>query len=257
MNPENNAALNNMTFTLDAMRSLDSCRSLDLGEKSFLLATGTDAASENWAFVPTSSLKKHKVLQARTFFDELRLPFIWPVLPDADDGYRHILEEAGLPRRGNLTAMGRVAPLPHPGNANSICRTLTTPDEAALWAEIAWRAFDSPPGAPTTFVRLAQGLLAHGSFLLGIALCDRRPAGTFALSFSGGEAGVYYFATLPEMRRSGVGAAMINAIFHLVSERSIEFITLQATPVGTPFYASKGFRKLFDIPVHSPTSDIF
>lgn len=251
------AVLDNLSFTLSVMSGLRSCKTLALGEGSFLLATGTEAASENWAFVPSPSLNKAIVQRALPFFEALKLPFIWPVLPTADDEYRRLLEESGLPKQGSLTAMARrTSPVRSP-KTDLTCEPVRTREEAALWAEIAWRAFDSPPGAPAAFVYLAQELFTHGSFVLTIARRDTHPAGTYLLSLSGAEAGVYYFATLPEMRRNGVGAAMMNAILNFAAGRSIDLVTLQATPAGTPFYASQSFQKLFDIPVHSPTSDIF
>lgn len=250
------AVLDNLSFTLAAMSGLSSCRTLALDRDSFLLATGTEAASENWAFVPSSLPDRTTVLRVLSFFEALKLPFIWPVLPTASSGYRHILERCGLPKQGSLTAMTRSVSPARPPKAPT-CESVRTREEATLWAEIAWRAFDAPAGAPATFVRLAQGLFAHEAFVLTIARCNDQPAGTYLLSLSGSEAGVYYFATLPEMRRNGVGAAMMHAILSFAAERSIDLVTLQATPAGIPFYASQGFRKLFDIPVHSRTSDIF
>ncbi|MDR3265924.1 MAG: GNAT family N-acetyltransferase, partial [Synergistaceae bacterium] len=126
-----------------------------------------------------------------------------------------------------------------------------------LWAEIVWQAFDSPPRAPASFVNLARGLRERDAFTPVIARREDRPVGAYLLSASGSGTGVYYFATLPEARRSGAGKAMMNDILRRTFVRAGGPITLQATPSGLPFYASQGFETLFKIPVHSRSPDIF
>jgi GNAT superfamily N-acetyltransferase len=83
------------------------------------------------------------------------------------------------------------------------------------------------------------------------------------LVFRGPEAdvGVYYFATLPEERGKGVGAAMMDKILRVASEgapgfSAAHFAVLQATPEGARLYASQGFEALFPIPLYSLTPDI-
>jgi GNAT superfamily N-acetyltransferase len=284
----NNALLDNMSFTLRAMGDPDTSRFLSMGEDSFLLATGTDAASENWAFMPAGQPTEATVRRALEFFGDL--PFVWPILPGAE-GAASVLEEMGLPLRGCLTAMAlniqnqgggarsplglRVCPLlkfqngkgtgppetpdiqggethsapEEPGGLT--CDRVTTREGAMLWAEAAWRGFDSPAGAPATFINLAQGLCERDDFALVMASRDQEPVGTYMLAGTG----VYYFATLPYARRSGVGKAMMNDILRRASAAG--WITLQATPSGVPFYASQSFKTLFKIPLHSPSPDIF
>lgn len=250
--------LGNMSFTLNAMRGLGSSKSLTFDNNSFLLTTGTDAASENWAFVPTRTLSKETIRRAVTFFEEAGLPFIWPVLPQADDGYRNSLEEAGLAYRGTLTAMVCARPVFRAVEALTF-EKVSTDEEANRWAQIAWQAFDSTEDTPASFAALARGLYVHSGFALLLAQWKGMPAGTCMLSCdnSAPGIGVYYFATLPGLRRHGVGSAMMNEIFRMASLTTRAPITLQATPAGLPFYAAHGFEALFKIPVHSFSADIF
>jgi GNAT superfamily N-acetyltransferase len=254
----------NLGFTLDAMARLPSCRSLSFGRNAFLLATGTKAASENWAFIPSHTLEKSSVSRARAFFNEQDLPFIWPVFPNAGRIYRQALEEEGLSPRGELTAMVRTTRFLKKTEQPLAFDRVATKKDAAVWAETAWRAFDSPAGAPNSFVSIAQGLFAESGFLLMIARRNAVPVGTFMLAACGPNAGigVYYFAALPEERRKGVGSAMMDKILRIASEGTSEFpalgvVVLQATPNGARFYASQGFDSLFPIPLYSLSDDIY
>ncbi|MDR3231833.1 MAG: GNAT family N-acetyltransferase [Synergistaceae bacterium] len=257
MDALNEAVIENMRFTLTAMGSLDSSRFLALDDDSFLMATGTDAASENWLFM-SARPKKVTVEHALRFFGDLGLPFICPVLPGAQ-GAGDVLEETGLQKRGELTAMARaLAPSGEMGfTADLVCEAATSRDEASLWAEVAWQAFDSPPDAPASFANLARGLCGRDDFIPVTARRKARPVGTYLLSISERGNGVYYFATLPEARRTGVGNAMMDDILRRTAEHANGPITLQATPPGLPFYTSRGFDALFKIPVHSLSPDIF
>ena len=264
MNKMEKLITDNLGFTLDAIARLPSCRSFSFGKNAFLLATGTKAASENWAFVPSHSLEKSKVSQTRSFFGELDLPFVWPVFPNAGRIYRQALEGGGLFQRGELTAMVRTARFLKKTPSPLTFEKVTTKKDAALWAETAWRAFDSPSGAPASFVNVAQEIFAEAGFLLMTAHRNAVPAGTFMLASCGLEAGigVYYFATLPEERGKGVGSAMMDKILRVASEGTSDFpalgfVVLQATPVGARFYASQGFDSLFPIPLYSLTQDVF
>jgi GNAT superfamily N-acetyltransferase len=244
------------------MARLPSCRSLSLGENAFLLATGTEDASENWAFVPSHSLEKSDVDRALSFFGESDLPFVWPVFPGAGGAYRQALEEGGLLRRGELTAMicevRQMRRSPRTQTALAFERAKTK-EAAAVWAETAWRAFDSPPGAPAPFVEMALGLFAEPGFLLTLARRNAVPVGTFMLTTRGsgvfgGATGVYYFATLPEERGKGVAGAMMDEIPRIAAPGPV---VLQATPQGARFYAFQGFDSLFPIPLCSLTQDVF
>ncbi|MDR2175892.1 MAG: GNAT family N-acetyltransferase [Synergistaceae bacterium] len=254
----------NLAFTLGAIARLPSCRLFSFDESSFLLATGTKAASENWAFLPSHSLEKSKILRARSFFGELDLPFVWPVLPNAGRAYRRALEEEGLFQQGELTAMVRTARFLEKTPPPLAFEKAATKEDAALWAETAWRAFGSPPGAPASFVNVARELVTEAGFLLTTACRNGVPVGTFMLASCGLKAGigVYYFATLPEERGRGVGSAMMDRILRIASEGTSDFpapgfVVLQATPAGARFYASHGFDALFPIPLCSMTRDVF
>ena len=259
MNPEREI-VENMSFTLGAMAALKTSRSVSFGEEGLAqwglaLATGTSSASENWAFFPSGAIEGKKVKQVCSFFDDLGLPFIWPLFPEAAAG-RRILEEAGMTVRGELLAMARSTFFPEK-NSTSTFFSFEINEKTDTWAETAWRAFDSPPGAPASFVKLSRGLADSGDIFLILAKRDGFPVGTAMLALSGWSAGIYYFATLPEERRKGVGDAILHEATRLAAELGRSVLTLQATPEGIPFYASRGFKALFRLPLHSFSEEVF
>ena len=254
-----NLVIENMSFTLGAMAALKTSRSIFFeGEGSDLaLATGTDAASENWAFFPpcaSRAIDEKVVKQVCCFFADLELPFIWPLFPEAAAEGR-VLEESGMFARGELLAMER-AIFPTEKDSSLASLTFEINKEPDIWAETTWMAFGSPPGAPGSFMDLARGLRDSKGFCLVLAKKGDLPVGTFMLTLSGGSAGIYYFATLPQERKKGVGDAMLHEIARLAFEMGCSILTLQATPIGAPFYASRGFEPLFRLPVYSFSEDV-
>jgi len=248
----------NISFTLEAMAALKTSRSIFFGEGSLALATGTNSASENWAFFPpcaSRAIEEKVVKRVCAFFENLGQPFIWPLFPETAAAGR-VLEEAGMKARGELLAM--VCPKFSPEKNNIIAPlTFEINKKTDAWAEVAWMAFGSSAGVPDSFVRLARGLRDNKDFSLILAKRGDLPVGTVMLSLSGESAGIYYFATLPEERKKGVGDAMLHEASRLTFERGCCALTLQATPMGAPFYASRGFKPLFGLPVYSFSEEVF
>ena len=249
-------AVENLRFTLGTMAALKTSRSIYFGEegKNFAFATGTNAASENWAFFPSRAVEEKKVRQVCSFFEELELPFIWPLFPEAAEN-RRILEATGMLARGELLVMARELS-PEENNASTYL-TFEINKETDTWAETAWRAFDSPPGAPDSFVKLFRGLRDSDGFFLILAKRDGLPVGTVMLTLSGGSAGLYYFGTLPEERKKSVGDATLREALRLALELGRNVVTLQATPSGAPFYESRGFKPLLKLPLYSFSEEVF
>ena len=250
------------------MAALETSRSIFFDEEEGIaLATGTDSASENWAFFPKGA-SPASVKRVCAFFKELNLPFVWAVFPGAAADVK-ILEEAGLRKRGELLVMycaafslvSDIAVAPDfslaPKKEKNESITFVVNEEIDVWAETAWVAFDSQPGAPDSFVNMARGLGGSGGVFLILAKRDGIPAGTVMLTLDGDNAGIYYFATLPTERRKGVGEAMLRETARIAFDRGFDVLTLQATPKGIPFYTAQGFEPLFKLPIYSFSEEVF
>ena len=251
-------AVKNMSFTLASMAALKTSRSIFFEEGSLALATGTNSASENWVFSPprtSNNIVEKVVKQVCSFFDDLKLPFVWPLFPETAAA-GHVLEKAGMKARGELLVMACPKFSPEKNNALASL-TFEINKKTDVWAETAWTSFDSPAGAPNSFLKLARGLRDNKDFFLILAKRDGLPVGTFMLTLNDGAAGIYYFATLPEERSKGIGEAMLHEAYRLAFEMGCSALTLQATPRGAPFYASRGFEPLFKLPVYSFSEDVF
>jgi GNAT superfamily N-acetyltransferase len=84
---------------------------------------------------------------------------------------------------------------------------------------------------PGTFVHYYLGLL------------DDQPVATSLLFLGGGVAGVYNVATLPEVRRQGIGSALTMAPLLEARAWGYRIGTLQSTPMGLNLYRRLGFRE--------------
>jgi ribosomal protein S18 acetylase RimI-like enzyme len=77
-----------------------------------------------------------------------------------------------------------------------------------------------------------------------IAVSDGMPAATVATFDRDGDCGIYNLATVPHVRRHGLGTALATLAAHDARARGCRTATLQATPMAEKIYAAIGFRDL-------------
>jgi GNAT superfamily N-acetyltransferase len=77
-----------------------------------------------------------------------------------------------------------------------------------------------------------------------------RPVATARLSVSGGAAGLYSVATLPDHRGRGFGAAITHAALATGRDLGYVIATLQSSDMGYAIYRRLGFRELFRYAIH-------
>ena len=242
-----NEVWENLRFFTARLKALAMSESLPLGNEGYCVSTGT--GSENWVYFP-ERVTPEAVNDVVRFFGERDEAFMWPVY----DGGTEALESGGLLYAGELVAMA----LDPAGISLRVKEGVTfervTPELSGEFAATAWCGFAGEGDAPESYCRFVGGLVDDAENVsLYLAKYDGRNAGVFALTNELESVGVYYFATVPELRRKGIASAMMSEVCRMSGGRRI---VLQSTPMGVKFYRSFGFDELFKIPVYSTEEDI-
>lgn len=244
-----NLTWQDLSFFLTHLKNLPVSKSINLGDGGgFCVSTG--CSLESWVFYPERIKNSEVVELAIKFFKENKISFMWPLY----DGGEKILEDYGLIYAGSLTGMVYNSPL----NFKEInCRQNPTSED---WAQTVWRGFGGKlEEIPKNYYDFAEALNKEPAFTIAAYTNGDKDkhagyCGGYLLANEPGATGVYYFSTVPEMRRQGIARAMMNIICSFSKGRQI---LLQATPAGLPFYKNFGFTELCKIPVYSDASDVF
>lgn len=249
-----NIIWDDLKFFLGQLKSLSVSKSLTLGQNNFCVSTG--CSFESWVCWPDTIITRQDVDRVIKFFAENNISFMWPLY---DNNYASILESSGLVYAGDLEAM-TLDPdkaITDKVNHDVSFRQVTTPELSREWARTAWSAFNfGDSNVSGNYYTLTEAFMNNKNLSLYTAMLDDKPAGTFLLTHEKHLTGVYYFAVIPELRRKGIAASMMNEICRL-SRLTKRTITLQATPIGAHFYRNFGFDDLFAIKIYSDEADIF
>ena len=236
-----------LEFFLTRLKSLPVSKSISLGDKGFCVSTGCDI--ESWVFYPKRVKNPEIVERVINFFKDEKVSFMWPVY----DGGEKVLEDSGLLYAGSLTGM-----IYEPGTSNSNAAQESSNINSDDWARTAWHGFGgSVDDVPGNYFALVKSFDDAPEFSLHLHKAEEnleKFAGSFMLVNEPDSTGVYYFATVPEMRRKGIANSMMKEICKLSNGKKI---LLQATPAGLPFYKNFGFEELCKIPVYSDSNDVF
>ena len=244
--------INNLREFLSCLKSLSMSESIKLDDKdNFCVATGVKSESENWVFYDDKDISAEIINQAKSFFDNKDLKFIWPVWREdlnlklknfnllKSDGfmtgmYLDVKNFKAEPERENLNL-----------NNNLKFKILdfnSSRQEIDSWACTAWYGFDDGSNLQEKFLELARELVLNNKIRLVEAALNNKSVGTVLLCEDDLNLGVYYFAVLPEFRRRGIAGLMMNKVIKLACKLGKNKIVLQATQEGEKFYKSFGFK---------------
>jgi GNAT superfamily N-acetyltransferase len=100
---------------------------------------------------------------------------------------------------------------------------------------------------PTVASRFLSGdLLRDPGYRAFLAVVDGEVAGSSSIHLDGGAAGVFGVATLPGMRRRGVGTALTGRCLTEAADAGADLAWLQSTPDGRSVYERLGFSVVAD-----------
>ena len=238
-----------LKFFVTCLKNLSVSESLMLdNDKGFCVSTGCDL--DSWVFYPEHVNDSGIVKEAMNFFNSREISFIFPVY-DSDEEHKKIFEDCGLFLLDTYTAMvfesGKIL---HPETNSLITiKHVKSSESSREWADTSWRGFGGLDDVPENYYRFVEAMSDDRENLsLYTAEYNGMNAGTFIITNEENYTGVYYFATVPEMRRKGIARSMMNGICRLSAGKDI---VLHATTEGLPFYKNFGFKELFTIPIYS------
>ena len=118
------------------------------------------------------------------------------------------------------------------------------PEEAEKWSLMTAEAFAKPPETEGMKLLSTQ---EDCDFLVW-----RESNGDAAGEMLGGtllickdkNAGIHEVSTLPEHRRKGIGAALVNRAFDMAVEKGCTYATLQASELGSYLYSQLGMEEV-------------
>lgn len=179
------------------------------------------------------------------------IPVLWRVTAAAaTDEVRGRLEAAGLASLGGNPAMAiDIDEMPDKPPVTGL--KIVTAEGAAErgdWARLACRGFELSAevgeAMGTCEASIPEGLFAGQPRYIGYF--DGEPVAASSLVMTGKTAGVYAVATLPEMRRRGIGTAMTLHAMQEGGRAGASHAVRQASDIGRPVYEAIGFRTIFD-----------
>jgi GNAT superfamily N-acetyltransferase len=183
-------------------------------------------------------------------FARRHVPMCWIVGPSSSpaDLPMH-LRRHGLTAGGIQTGMaadissfsgnGSTAP------AGLEIREVTDKEDLERWRVPVRRAFGFPPLVDEAVIAaIAAHALDRRDVRCFLGLLGDEPVGGSMLAPAGGVAGIYNVATLPGMRRRGIGTALTCAALAAARRAGDRWAVLLAEPAGEGVYRALGFRPL-------------
>ncbi|MHB1684762.1 MAG: GNAT family N-acetyltransferase [Bacilli bacterium] len=187
------------------------------------------------------------IAQVKEQFVSRNLTFTWQLGPSSypknltqhllENGFVHDETEPGMAL--DLAAMN----VQIPTAANAEIQTVRTETEMDRWIE-TWAC-----GAPRSFLKICKAI--HGQLTLSddspwqyyVGKLGNEPVATALLYLGEQAAVVHWIATLPQVRRKGMGTAITLAVLREARARGYSTAVLTASDDGVNIYRRIGFKE--------------
>jgi GNAT superfamily N-acetyltransferase len=211
-------------------------------EGATIAATGVTLSALNLAFVIAPVPDPHATVTAVVErFEKLGVPFLLIARSDGDPALPAAAEARGLGWVGDTPGMGAE---PVPGSSEKRVESLrTVPVDRRShrdFAAVTASAFELPLDVVQDVFGLplleAPGVAGWAGYV------DEEAAATSVAMATGDTVGVYNVATMPWLRRRGLGTHMTRLALEHGIQAGCGRAVLQASPTGRPLYERMGFR---------------
>lgn len=207
------------------------------------------------------------IKEAIDFFKVVNGSFYWWLTPgDHCPRLAEKLNNHGFQLVGEMPTMAAdLRPMTLPDSLPKGYRLVevTRKDELGSWADVAMRGFSFTEDTRLAFTEMVNHFLdvpIPKRPILFMAYLDDKPVAISMLNISQEIAGLYWVCTVPEVRRQGVGAAIVHDALRRAKKMGYIFACLQSTQMGYNLYQKLGFKEYFRIPLflhkEIPTSGV-
>jgi hypothetical protein len=219
-------------------------------EGATIAATGVPLSALNLAFVLSAvSDPEATVTAVMERFEGLGVPFLLIARSDGDPALPGAASAHGLGWVGDTPGMGAE---PVPGSSAAQAESLrTTPVDRRShrdFAAVTASAFDLP--LDVVMDVFGPALLEAPGVAGWVGYVDGEAAATSLAIITGDTVGVYNVATIPWLRRRGLGTHMTRLALEHGVRAGCRRAVLQASPTGRPVYGRMGFRTVATYRMH-------
>ena len=194
------------------------------------------------------------IVESQELMQELRMPGSWHVGPSmrpADLGER--LRAHGFqrgPEPGMAIALHEIASVEEPPGFE--LERVASAGQLASYEDVLGRSFgEGPPEAEWVCAIYGKiGLDDAVPWRHYVGRLDGQPVATASMFHGAGVAGLYFVATLPEMRRRGIGAAISRSALVAAQNEGFTIGVLGSSPMGQRVYERLGFATVCDVDVY-------
>jgi GNAT superfamily N-acetyltransferase len=190
-----------------------------------------------------------KIEQTLGLFKARQVPMAWPVSQATQPGNLGMyLKAHGLTSIGTSTSMVLDLPAMNadlPTHPDLIIEEVSDPETLKLWRHVSDRGFESSVEDARiyyeAYINMSFG--THLPWHHYIGWLGNEPVATASLLLYAGIAGIYGVATIPQVRRQGIGALMTLAPLRYARSLGYRAAALSPSKLGLGVYRRIGFKE--------------
>ena len=208
-------------------------------------ACGNGVMEKNGDRIPS----EEEIDQIIEYFSVKNLPFIWWTSAK-------FLETKGFQFGGILSgiALDISQGIPHNFYTSSDLKIkiVQTESELKAFTKLAANAFAMNPKATEQWLALNDSVMKKEEQIHFMAYLNETLVGTTTLSTSSSSAGIWNLATLPEHRKQGIGAALVQAALIEAKKRQYDQVMAILMPKGLAWglFTKLGFEAVCEFPFY-------